>query len=199
MFDEIVAEVGSDDSPSDASGVRSVPESDSEGGKPGFKPIVLDSQDAVDGFMKARIARVEKKYSDYNDLKAKAAHVDELEAASLSESEKLQKRLAEFEKLAADKEAELTKLQRDRVVSDVASEMGLPKKFWDRVRGDTDDEIISDITDLLEGLPKPEKDKGSPPGQSPKVKVQPTGSDPEVQMTAEDILKSIPRGFAGTL
>jgi hypothetical protein len=68
--------------------------------------------------------------------------------------------------------------------------MGLPDKFWSRVQGSTDDEIISDINDMLEGLPRAEKPNGVP-SQSPKVSVQATNTDPELEENAKTIVDNM--------
>jgi len=55
-----------------------------------FKPITTPAE--LDAFLKDRVARAERKatekYADYKDLKAKAAKLDEIEQANLSELEK---------------------------------------------------------------------------------------------------------------
>lgn len=67
------------------------------------------TQDEVDKIVEARLARERKKFSDYEDLKSKAAKLAEIEADQLSEIEKAQKR-------AADAEAEAAEL-KDRIKS----------------------------------------------------------------------------------
>lgn len=74
-----------------------------------FKPITTPSE--LDAFLKDRVARAERKatekYADYKDLKAKAAKLDEIEQANLSELEKANGRIttAESERDTAKAEA----------------------------------------------------------------------------------------------
>jgi hypothetical protein len=55
------------------------------------------------------------------------------------------------------------------------------------VQGDTDDEIISDINDMLEGLPRSER-QSAPLSQAPKVSVQATNTEPEIEENAKSIV-----------
>jgi regulator of replication initiation timing len=85
-----------------------------------FKPIATRAE--MDAFLRDRVARVEKKasekYADYDDLKAKAAKLDEIEQANQTEAEKAAKRLAELE-------AELTTTRRDALRIKIASTHGI--------------------------------------------------------------------------
>lgn len=73
-----------------------------EGGKEGgFTPPA--SQEEFNRIIDKRLERERAKFGDYDDLKAKAAKLDELEAANKSEIEKAQEK-------ASQAEAELSKL-----------------------------------------------------------------------------------------
>lgn len=156
----------------------------------GFKPI--ESQEALENLLKNRLERAnksaEKKYQKQID--ELAAKLKEHEDAKLSADEKKDKRLAELEQSLAEAQERAQKFERDRLVESLAREMGLPEKFWARVQGSTDDEIISDINDMLEGLPKVEK-PGGVPVQSPKVSVQATGADPDVEESPKAIVDKL--------
>ena len=58
------------------------------------------------------------------------------------------------------------------------------------MQGSTDDEIISDINDMLEGLPRADK-QNAVLSQSPKMSVQATNTDPEVEESAKGIVDKI--------
>jgi hypothetical protein len=64
-----------------------------------FKPITTPAE--LDAFLKDRVARAERKatekFADYKDLKAKAAKLDEIEQANLSELEKANGRITTAE------------------------------------------------------------------------------------------------------
>lgn len=70
-----------------------------------FKPI--NSQQELNAALKDRLDRERSKFKDYNDLKAKAARLDEIEQANLSELEKANTRVtsAETERDSAKAEA----------------------------------------------------------------------------------------------
>lgn len=70
-----------------------------------FKPIT--SQQELNDALKSRLDRERAKYKDYNDIKAKASKLDEIEQANLSELEKANGRVtsAESERDVAKAEA----------------------------------------------------------------------------------------------
>jgi hypothetical protein len=78
-----------------------------------FKPITTPAE--MDAFLKDRVARAERKatekYADYKDLKAKAAKLDEIEQANLSELEKANGRIATAESDRDTAKAEALRLR----------------------------------------------------------------------------------------
>lgn len=168
--------------------------------EPSFRPI--DSQEALDALIQKRVARAEKSAEKkFNEtLATLQAKIDGFESEKLTDTEKRDKRIAELEKAVQERDEKLTKLERAKTVSELAHEAKLPKKLWDRVQGDTEDEIAADIQELLEAYPTPEsKDEGKkkPPSQGATVKVQPTGSDGETEETADAILEAIAPRYRG--
>lgn len=161
-----------------------------------FKPIT--SQEALENLLKSRLERAQrsadKKYS--KQIEEMAAKLNEYEDAKLSADEKKEKRLSELEQQLQDATDRYTKLERTRLVESLAREMGLPEKFWGRVQGTTDDEIISDINDMLEGLPRVDKQPGGTLSQAPRVSVQATGTDPEVEENAKSIVDKMGSFFS---
>jgi hypothetical protein len=161
----------------------------------GFKPI--NSQEALDNLLKSRLERAnksaEKKY--LKQVEELTAKISEYETAQLSAEEKKDKRLTELEQSLVEATDRYTKLERTRTVESLAREMGLPEKFWGRVQGATDDEIISDINDMLEGLPRAERNTGVP-SQQPKVSVSATGTEPEVEENAKSIVDKLGSQFS---
>jgi hypothetical protein len=99
---------------------------------PGDEPKTVP-QAEVDRIVKQRLERERAKFADYEDLKAKAARADELEAAGQSELEKLQSQVAKLEKeretLAADAEAARSDAQNLKVEAAIRS--ALPKDVVD--------------------------------------------------------------------
>ena len=72
-----------------------------------FTPI--ETQEQLDAVIRERIERAERKaaeqFADYDQLKEKAARLDELESASKSKLEKANEELAKLRKQASDREA----------------------------------------------------------------------------------------------
>ena len=79
-----------------------------------FKPIT--SQDELNRIIGERVKRA--KPADYDDLKAKAAKLDEIEKANQTEAERAQARLAELE-------AELNQTRSESMRLRVATEHGI--------------------------------------------------------------------------
>lgn len=153
-----------------------------------FKPIA--SQAEFDAALKQRLARAEKAAE-----KKFTGRVTELEGIvhafeneKLSADEKKDKALADATAAIAERDTKLQTYERKEKVSSLADELGLPRKFWDRVRGDSDEDITADINDLLEALPKPD----AKVKQTGTVKVQSTGDPGEQEVTADSIFKNLP-------
>lgn len=87
----------------------------------GFTPIT--SQEALDKLISARLERERAKFSDYSELKTKAARFDEIEENNKTELEKLQTKLAKAEAKVKDFEhtAQVTTWK-----AQVAQETGVP-------------------------------------------------------------------------
>lgn len=81
-----------------------------------FKPIT--SQEEFEQRLGKRLERERGKFSDYDDLKAKAAKLDEIEAANQTEAEKAAARLAALE-------SELDTTRREALRIKIASEHGI--------------------------------------------------------------------------
>lgn len=81
-----------------------------------FKPIT--SQEALNEALKERLARERAKFKDYDDIKAKAARLDEIEQANQTEVEKAAARLAALE-------AELNDTRRNALRLQVAATHGI--------------------------------------------------------------------------
>lgn len=145
----------------------------------------ITSQEAFDKAVGARLAKERAKYAGYEDLKAKATKFDELQDANKTETERLQSR-------AEAAERERDQLKRTHLISDLATDAGLPKKFWKRVSGETREEIEADIADLLDGMPKPAEP--APPKQPVAITTKPRenlrgGGTPDEEPEETDPLK----------
>lgn len=121
-----------------------------------FKAIT--SQDELDRVLKDRLARKDKQYSDYDDLKAKAAAFDKAEAerkkrerAQLSEEQRYQDDRKAWEEAQAAWEAEKADLagriqafETDQLRAAVAAEKNVPAYLASRLRGSTREELEAD-------------------------------------------------------
>jgi len=98
-------------------------------------PVTINSQDEFDGFVKDRIARVEAKFSDYDELKAKASQVDAVKAEAdkaladaIARAEQAEGKVSEYE----------TKTQVETWRAEVAKAAGVPA---DVLRGSTKEDF----------------------------------------------------------
>lgn len=69
------------------------------------------SQEELNRIIERRLERERSKYADYDDLKQRAARLDEIEAEQLSEAEKAQKRAEEAERERDQARAEALRLR----------------------------------------------------------------------------------------
>lgn len=90
-----------------------------------FTPIT--SQDDLNRLISDRVARERSKYSDYKDIKAKAAKLDEIEAASKSETERAAERAsaAEAERDVARAESLRLRIATKNGISDTDADLFL--------------------------------------------------------------------------
>ena len=131
-----------------------------------FTPI--ETQEAFDAAIKARIERARAKeaerFADYDDLKAKAARLDEIEAAGKSELDAANERIKELEadKKARD-EADAERALREKV----AEATGVPASL---LKGGSEEELTASakaISAFVErSAPGYPKDKGGSGGNS---------------------------------
>lgn len=129
------------------------------------------TEDDLNRIVKERLDRERKKYADYADLKAAKTRLDELEKAKLSDEEKAAKRVKELEEKAAEldrviQEKELRDLKRSKIEQAIADgKMEMPKgktidSLVKRCFGTSEDEIDSDVEELIGFFPKAAPPKG---------------------------------------
>jgi hypothetical protein len=71
----------------------------------------ITTQEQLENVLKDRLTRERAKYADYEGLKAKAARLDELEAAKQTEDEKTLQRLSDMENRVTKAEQEALRLR----------------------------------------------------------------------------------------
>lgn len=109
----------------------------------GFKPIT--TQEDFDQAIKARLGReynkaVKETEAKYAEALQKAAKLDELEAASKTELEKMQERASKAEQELATMRAQAA---RQAAINEVAAETGLPAELIADFSGDTKEELAA--------------------------------------------------------
>jgi len=116
------------------------------------------TQAEVNSFLKKDREKMSAKYADYDDLKAKAEKLDEIEAANKSELEKANERAAKLEsELNAIKEAEKLRVIRE----EVAKNTGIPAHLLTGTTKEQCEEQAAAIADFAKPAPYPTvKDAG---------------------------------------
>jgi hypothetical protein len=105
------------------------------------------TQEELDRIIQGRLDRERKRFSDYDDIKAKAAKYAELEEANKTEAQKTADRLAAAEKRASELEAKALR-------SEVAAAKGVPSAL---LTGSTQEELeaAADALIAFRGEQKP--------------------------------------------
>jgi len=105
------------------------------------------SQDELDRIIQGRLDRDRKRFADYDDLKARADKLAEIESANQTEAEKVQARLDAAEKRAAELESKALR-------AEVAAAKGVPSAL---LTGSTQEELeaAADALIAFRGEQKP--------------------------------------------
>lgn len=143
------------------------------------------TQADVDRIVADRLAREKGKHSDYDELKAKAGKLDELEAANKSDLDKANARADAAEKKAADAEAKVLRFE-------VAADKGV-KPRW--LSGTTREELEAAADEYLTDHPPAQGGGGGPAPSKPKEDLR-GGGDPDeqpVETNPAKLAESVPR------
>jgi hypothetical protein len=111
--------------------------------------------DLGDGGKKALDAERKRAATAEREAKALRAKLDQIEQANLSELEKAQRAAAESAKTLAD-------FQRANLRQKVALDKGVPAKWVDRLRGETEEELAADADEILADLVKDDRSSNTP-------------------------------------
>ena len=109
---------------------------ESEGVEQGFKAPA--SQEELDRIIQKRIERERSRFSDYDDLKAKAEKASELETSAAD----LRKRVDEYEAREA----------RTALVRKVAEDNGVDADLLAEMRGDSEDDLTAQAKRLADRI-----------------------------------------------
>ena len=114
----------------------------------GQQPGKTFTQAELDAIIAERLKREREKYKDYADLKKAAEEYQKLKESQMSEQEKLQAKLAEYERQILEKEREAAEARLESLRLKILDEMGLPKAWATRIFGTTEEEIRQDAEEL---------------------------------------------------
>lgn len=103
-------------------------------------------QSEVDRIVKERLARQKQDFADYDDLKAKAQRLQEIENANKSEQQKAQERIDELTKQLADREQQVTQATLTSLKATVAADRGVPAGS---LTGSTKEELEASADQLI--------------------------------------------------
>lgn len=127
----------------------------------------ITSQEEFDRRLADRLRREREKYSDYDDLKAAASRLAEIEEANKTEEQKRVERIAELESKVAEYE---TREQIAAWKAEVAEVTGIPANA---LAGNTKEEIEAHAETLKPLIAQPSSTPAAPPvptvGQFPAV------------------------------
>lgn len=109
------------------------------------------TQADLDRVVSDRLSREREKFGDYDDLKAKATRLAEIESANQSETEKLNGKVGSLSN-------ENQSLKEENLRLRVALDKSVPADLIDRLRGKNKEELEADADKLLAlvGTPKEE-------------------------------------------
>jgi hypothetical protein len=107
------------------------------------------TQAQLNSFLASQKRDIESKFDGFDDIKAKAAQLDALTESTKSEVQRANETAAEFKTRSEAVAAEKANLETRLLRQEIAAAEGLPASMWKRVQGTTQEEITSDVKELL--------------------------------------------------
>lgn len=142
------------------------------------------TQAEIDRLIEERLQRERKKYSDYDELRAKAEKLDEVEGASKTELQKLAERNAQLEK-------DLTAANARADRFEVALDKGLDMVRAKRLTGTTREELEADAEELRGWAPAAGEPAPAKPAEALSGGGDPTQDpEPDIRKVVADIPRS---------
>lgn len=114
-----------------------------EGGNSGFTPPA--SQEEFNQIIEKRLERERAKFSDYDDLREKAAKLDEIEQANKTEQQRYEERLTQAEQSAAEARTEALRFR-------VATKFGISDENAELFLTGTDEDTLTKQAERLADL-----------------------------------------------
>lgn len=116
---------------------------------------VIESQEALDAIIEERLRREREKFSDYDEIKAKAEKYDELEQTTNSRIQELETLIQEKDGKYADFDNQINQLTSDNqklkmteMKNRVATAHGIPHDLAHRLSGDDEESLTHDAQTL---------------------------------------------------
>jgi len=163
----------------------------------------LVPQKELDRIVQKRLKRQEeqflKKYSDYEQRVADSEAFRKIADEKSTDSERWEKERDQLISSLKERDEKLTRLERENLIADLASERGLPKSFWKRVQGEDPDEIADDMDSIIKDLglkaDREEPSKEKTPSTRRKSAFYGGGGETEdPEPDTDSIVSKIPRG-----
>ncbi|MBF6584426.1 DUF4355 domain-containing protein [Nocardia farcinica] len=104
------------------------------------------TQSEVDRLLGERLAREREKFADYDDLKAKAQRLQEIEDANKTEQQKAQERIEQLSRQLAEKEQLVAQATLQSLKATVAAKKGVPASS---LTGTTQEELEASADELI--------------------------------------------------
>lgn len=114
------------------------------------------TQEEVDKLIADRLARAEKKFNlEKKELERKhnesiEDYEERIKTANMTAEEKFKLELEKRDKLLAEKDGALKKIEVDGIKRTVLSKYKLPEKFISRISGETEEDIETSVKDFSE-------------------------------------------------
>lgn len=114
------------------------------------------TQEEVDKLIADRLARAEKKFNlEKKELERKhnesiEDYEERIKTANMTAEEKFKLELEKRDKLIAEKDGALKKIETDGIKRNVLSKYKLPEKFMSRISGETEEDIETSVKEFNE-------------------------------------------------
>lgn len=150
----------------------------------GFKTI--ETQEELNAIIGERLKRSETKHAEETaDLRKE---IETLKADKDALSKKMQEestKYAEYDKNLTELQGKVKKYETDSVKTRIAKEVGIPAELFDRLRGETEEELKKDAESLKALLPSREAPgKGNAPKDA-------NGSEDETKAGLREMLSKL--------
>lgn len=141
------------------------------------------TQDEVDRLITNRLARQRAQFGDYDQLKERAAKLDEIENAQKTEAQRLAEQAEQAQQARTTAEQEAQSLRVQLLRHKVAAAKGLTPAQAARLQGDSEEEIEADADALLAAFTPAAP---ATPARTPVAQLQP-GAIPPGDAVAPDM------------